>query len=217
MQSTIDFSSILLSGDYNKAWDYIKSLKTISTLDIYEEIITPSMQRIGDLWENNEITVADEHIATSTCDFVLSRLAFEHNQNSTPTSIKKAMFLCIEGEQHYIGLKMAAQLFTEYGWETKYFGPNLPLEYALHTAKEWKPDVIGLSLTIVTHLPKLKSYTDSFKALPSPPKILIGSRLATKYDLHTYSTGNPIIVSDFSEMETWLKDYTRGETKNAIY
>ncbi|WP_139892364.1 B12-binding domain-containing protein [Bacillus sp. D386] len=217
MQSIIDFTSILLSGNYNKAWDYIKSLKHLSTLDIYDQLLTPAMHRIGDLWENNEITVADEHIATATCDFVLSRLAFEHNLNATPTKTKKAMFLCLEGEQHYIGLKMAAQLFAEYGWETKYFGPNLPLEYALHTAIEWEPDVIGLSLTIVTHLPKLKSYTDSFKALPVPPKILIGSRLGNKYDLKTYSSGDPIIVTDLSDIETWLKDYSIGETKNAMY
>ena len=217
MQSTIDFTNILLSGNYNKAWDYIKSLTHLSTLELYDHIITPAMHQIGDLWENNKITVADEHIATATCDFVISRLAYEHKQNVTPATTKKAMFLCLEGEQHYIGLKMAAQLFEENGWETKYFGPNLPPEYALQTAIEWEPDVIGLSLTIVTHLPKLKSYTDSFKALPVPPEILIGSRLANKYDLTMYSSGNPIIVTDLSDMETWLKDYSIGETKNAMY
>ena len=217
MQSNSDFTSILLSGNYTKAWDYIKSLTHLSTLDIYDQIITPAMQRIGYLWENNEITVADEHIATATCDFVLSRLAYDHNFNATPPTKKKAMFLCIEGEQHYIGLKMAAQLFEENGWETKYFGSNLPLEYALQTATEWKPDVIGLSLSIVTHLPKLKSYTDSFMALPVPPKILIGSRLGKKYDLTAYSSGNPTIVTDLSDMAAWLKDYSLGETKNAMY
>ena len=217
MKSTTDFAGILLTGDYTKAWDYIKSLNHLSSLEIYDQLITPAMQRIGDLWENNEITVADEHIATATCDFVLSRLAFEHNLNTTPPTIKKAMFLCIEGEQHFIGLKMAAQLFEEHGWKTKYFGSNLPLEYALQTASEWKPDVIGLSLTIVTHLPKLKSYTDSLSSLPSPPKILIGSRLGKKYDLTAYSSGNPVIVTDLTEMATWLKDYSIGETENAIY
>lgn len=217
MQSTSEFSSILLSGNYNKAWDYIKSHKHLSTLEIYDQMITSAMHQIGDLWENNEITVADEHIATATCDFVLSRLAYERNLNTPPRNTKKAMFLCLEGEQHYIGLKMAAQLFEEYGWETKYFGPNLPREYALNTALEWEPDVIGLSVTIVTHLPKLKSYTDSFKALPVSPKIFIGSRLGNNYDLHAYSSGNPKIVTNLSDMEAWLKDHSIGETENAMY
>jgi len=216
MQSVNDFTSILLTGNYTKAWSYIKSLN-LSTLEIYNRILTPAMHQIGDLWENNEITVADEHIATATCDFVLSRLAFEHNQDATPATTKKAMLLCIEGEQHYIGLKMAAQLLEENGWETKYFGPNLPLEYALQTAIDWKPDVIGLSLTIVTHLPKLKSYTDSFRALPLPPKILIGTWLGKKYDLTSYASGEPIILTDLSDMEAWLKDYSIEETTNAIY
>ena len=218
MFKATEFADLLLKGDTVKAWKYIESYKSEEILTIYEEIITPAMHHIGLLWENNKITVADEHIATAVCDFVLSRfstLQIESHQGPAPR--KRAIFLCLEGEQHYLGLKMANFLFIDRGWETKYFGPNLPLEYALQTAKEWKPDVIGLSVSIVTHLPKLKSYCHQLETTSPSATIFAGGRLSSKCDLTNHISSNTLVVSDLSTLNDWLKNNQKGEKENAAY
>ena len=111
-----EFADILLKGNTVLAWKYIESYKDEEILTIYEDIITPAMHRIGLLWENNKITVADEHIATAVCDFVLSRLSNVHKSSQDSAPRGRAMFLCLEGEQHYLGLKMANYLFVDHGW-----------------------------------------------------------------------------------------------------
>ncbi|MED4533269.1 cobalamin-dependent protein [Metabacillus fastidiosus] len=205
-------ASFLLDGDSLKVWEYIQKNKRLSLHEIYENMITPAMRYIGFLWENNEITVADEHLATATCDFVLSKLGYNVEKIKLD---QKAMFLCLEGEQHYIGLKMVNNLFEEHGWETKYFGPNLPLEYALTAALEWKPNVIGLSVSIVHYLPKLKEYIAELVNLPHKPEVLIGGRLAAKYNLVPYCTDNTIILTDLLSTKEWLKNYHMGGKRNA--
>ncbi|SFB21880.1 Methanogenic corrinoid protein MtbC1 [Bacillus sp. cl95] len=211
-------SNFLLDGDHQKVWDYIKNHGDLSQLEIYQNMITPAMHHIGYLWENNKITVADEHLATATCDFVLSRLAYEPSVKPAKRDTRfKAMFLCLEEEQHYLGLKMANSLFKENDWDTKYFGPNLPLEYALKSAKEWKPHVIGLSVSIVYHLPKLRNYTNEFSKLSNQPVVLLGGRLTENYDLRPYCSPQTIIMKNLPEMKQWLHEYPSEEKLDAIF
>ncbi|MET3576747.1 cobalamin B12-binding domain-containing protein [Bhargavaea ullalensis] len=204
-------ASCLLEGDADQAWACVQRHPELSRRAVYQDLLTPAMQHVGHLWETNQITVADEHLATATCDFILSKFAFGRNEKP---SAGRAMFLCLDGEQHYLGLKMVDSLFREQGWETKYFGPSLPLEFALQTAESWKPDVIGLSVSIVYHLPKLKEYAEAFAALPNKPVILLGGRLAGLYDLRSYITEHTVILRDLPETEEWLADHETGGLKN---
>jgi MerR family transcriptional regulator, light-induced transcriptional regulator len=70
------------------------------------------------------------------------------------------MSFCLEGETHFLGLKMVAALFGEHGCNVRNYGTSLPLEYACIGGNNWKPDLIGVSVSIVYHLPKLKEYMD---------------------------------------------------------
>lgn len=214
MQQAEILAALLLEGNYAKVWQNLQKHSHLSRVEVYQNLITPAMQHIGHLWETNQITVADEHLATATCDFVLSKLAYQREKSQTG---KRAMFLCLDGEQHYIGLKMVNSLFEEDGWETKYFGPSLPLEYALTTAKDWKPSVIGMSVSIVYHLPKLKEYAEAFAKLPHKPAVILGGRLAGKYDLLPYCSDRTVILKDLPETKDWLQNYEVGGQQNAIF
>lgn len=209
-QSIHKLASYLLEGNERAAMDYVKTAVHYPRIELFRELFTPAMQYIGELWEKNEITVADEHVATATCDFLLSRL---YPLTDNKPSKKRAMFLCLEGEQHYLGLKMVNSLFEEEGWDTLYFGPNLPLEYAMKKAETWQPDVIGLSVSIVYHLPQLKSYIESFSNLVSNPTILVGGRIVDYYDLTDYCSAQTEIIGDLDELGTWMKNvkHERGE------
>lgn len=202
-KETIELANYFLQGNHSAALTLLSKKKHLPSSQVFHQFITPAMQYIGELWEENRITVADEHLATGVCDFVLSRLY--DWQGADTDNGKKVMLLCIEGEQHDIGLKMASTLFVEHGWEVKFFGPNLPLEYAIQTAREWKPDAIALSVSIVYHLSKLKSYRDEFAALPNRPKMIIGGRLVRMYDLSPYCAEETVFVEDITSLTHWLE------------
>ncbi len=72
------------------------------SLFLFEQILTRAMRHVGELWELNEISVADEHIATNVCQLLLSRYAtekIEQRQEFVPElwTKPKAMLFCIEG------------------------------------------------------------------------------------------------------------------------
>ncbi|CEG28824.1 cobalamin B12-binding domain-containing protein [Bacillus sp. B-jedd] len=212
-ESIREFTGYLLEGNERLAWAFLDRNRFRSRKEVFEEIITPSMRHVGEMWENNEITVADEHIATGVCDFLISRL-YPPAGPADSMQVKKAMFLCVEGEAHYLGLKMAHLLFEEHGWDTLYFGPNLPLEYAAKKAADWKPDVIGLSVSIVYNLPMVKSYINELSKLSNRPAIILGGRMAGKYN-SMEDAGEVYIVEDLSSLENWVKTIGTGERWNA--
>lgn len=82
MQQAEILASLLLEGNSVKVWENIRKYPQLSRIEVYQNLITPAMQHIGHLWETNQITVADEHLATATCDFVLSKLAYESEKDN---------------------------------------------------------------------------------------------------------------------------------------
>nr|WP_272885661.1 cobalamin B12-binding domain-containing protein [Fictibacillus marinisediminis] len=127
------------------------------------------------------------------------------------------MFSCLEGEQHALGLKMVSSLFEEDGWHSRYMGADLPLEYTVHTAEKWLPDVIGLSVSIAYNLPNLKRYVEALESLNYGPTVVIGGRLAEKYDLRPYCSDKTVIIKDVAELQNWLEVYSAGEKQNVRY
>ncbi|WP_026695249.1 cobalamin B12-binding domain-containing protein [Peribacillus kribbensis] len=209
------FAEALLKGDQEDALNIVKKVHYYNRAEAFLDIFTPAMRYIGDLWENNDISVADEHLATAVCDFVLSRLYPAKSSSSQAMLNKRAMFLCLEGEQHYLGLKMVSSLFEEAGWNTRYLGPNLPLEYALKHAAAWQPDVIGLSVTIVYHLPLLKTYVKELSKLSFKPEIFVGGRLVGTYDLLPYCK-EAVLVKDLNELYKIIGQKEHGEKLDAL-
>jgi MerR family transcriptional regulator, light-induced transcriptional regulator len=202
-----DFSNHLLQGDLYESWQHINQLshKQHDSFFIYNNVIAKAMQLIGDRWENNELSVVDEHLATSICDLIISRYAYTKNKTlQSNNHSMRAMFFCMEGEQHFLGLKMISCLFEEHSWQTHLLGPDLPLQYALYAAERFQPKVIGLSLTLTTQLPQLKVYIEALQPLSSSPTIFVGGRMTTLYSLSSVCSKDVHIIHDINEIKSFL-------------
>lgn len=203
---------LFLDGEEDEAIEFLKSLvKDHPRLYLYEDLITPAMYYIGELWENNEISVADEHLATGVCDYVLSNLDFEMGiKNKLPQNGLKAMLFGVEEEQHYIGLKMVANSFKDQGWQVRYLGPNLPLDHSVSQIMKYRPDVIGVSAALSYRLPKLKHILRKLSALEWQPKIIVGGRMAKNYQLKELESNQVVIIKNLSHLQQWFQEGKEG-------
>ncbi|WP_172706234.1 B12-binding domain-containing protein [Geobacillus sp. C56-T2] len=215
--TTLDrLTMALLNGDFSKAKEivdlYIAGGSGQHWRRAYE-LITQAMRYIGTMWENNLITVADEHIASMTCKYLLHALFLEQEQqHRLPPlpAVQRAMFFCVENEQHDIGITIVAQLFKEKGWDTRLLGANLPLEYAVMHAKKWKPKVVGLSVTLPYHLSRVPAYTHALEQLPHRPIILVGGRAVQLYDISSLCSPSTLIIKDVDALQQLLAEWGDG-------
>ncbi|MBD7984918.1 cobalamin B12-binding domain-containing protein [Sporosarcina sp. Sa2YVA2] len=215
---SIKLSKIFLSGDEQASKSYIEeTLSNNNRLLLYEDLLTPTMIHIGKLWECNEISVADEHLATAVCDYVISDYEFRM-VSSKPFNHKKVMLFGAEGEEHYIGLKMAAAVFKEFSWTVRYLGPNLPLQHAETAVNAWKPDVIAMTAALSYRLPKLKESVKVLANTEHAPTIIIGGRIAphVMFDMEA-APEQVIVMPTLRRLHDWLEHASKGaDTKNVV-
>lgn len=151
-----DYLMALLAGKRKQCRDMVQRLldANIELKTLYTDLFQRSMYEVGELWENNRITVANEHLATSITESILN-LTYP-TLFSADRSGKKAVISCSANEFHQVGGKMVADIFELNGWDGHFLGANLPSEEMARFIHEVQPDVVGLSLSILANLHHLK-------------------------------------------------------------
>jgi methanogenic corrinoid protein MtbC1 len=123
----------------------------LSLAALYQEVITPAMHELGRLWQRGAITVADEHLATALTHRVLGALRrppFADQAFEGDSPKPRAMLAAVEGEQHALGLRMAADLLEDAGCEVIYLGADVPTEALMQAIGLLSPDLLGISATM---------------------------------------------------------------------
>lgn len=109
------------------------------------------MYELGELWRRGAITIADEHLATALTHRVLGALkrpAFADQASEKDSPKPRAMLAAVEGEQHALGLRMAADLLEGAGCEVIYLGADVPTEALMQAIGSLSPDLLGISATM---------------------------------------------------------------------
>ena len=146
----------------------------MSPTEILLRVITPAQREIGRLWEQNEVTVADEHVATA-----ISQLAMSHLYGkSEPASLRRELVLiaCVDGEWHDMGARVAADVLEHHGFVARLLGPSVPIDDLRQRVRVECPDVVLLSVTMKANEPSLRQTFSRLRAdFPGLP-ILVGGR-----------------------------------------
>jgi methanogenic corrinoid protein MtbC1 len=145
-----------------------------SHVDIYIGVITEALRRVGQLWESNKISIAHEHMATSTTQYVMAAIypkmapAAEHRGNMVVTGVS--------GEMHQIGANLVADSMEALGWSVRFLGSNLPHSSVVSAIEESAANVLCISTTIVANLPSVGELVENVrhKLSGKAPIIVLG-------------------------------------------
>ena len=121
---------------------------------IQVRVITAAMRRIGELWEQAELTVADEHVATGLSYRALLPLQ-EPLQVAPPRSRERVALAAVEGQRHVLGLRMVADVLEGAGFEVLELGADVPTGALRAFVAEHMPAVVGLSSSLARDAPAL--------------------------------------------------------------
>lgn len=116
-------------------------------------LVQPAMYEIGELWQRNKVTVAQEHLATTICHNVLA-MAYARTSFKEPRGLC-AIFAALEGNHHVLGLRMTSDAFEAEGWTVNHLGADTPLVDLMRMIDSTKPNLIGLSISLNSHIEQL--------------------------------------------------------------
>ncbi|AGX88622.1 cobalamin B12-binding domain-containing protein [Candidatus Symbiobacter mobilis] len=147
-----DFERALLKGDQGAAMAVLNTMmdEGCSLVDVEMHVIQPALYAIGDKWQRNEISVAQEHMATAIVQMVMT---FGLVRSAPPSlTDRRVLLACVEGNHHAVGLSMVSDAFSLAGWQVQYLGANVPTAALVAHVPEYRPHLVGLSVSFPQHL-----------------------------------------------------------------
>jgi len=145
---------------------------------VADDLLMPALRQIGVLWEKNKISAAAEHLATEITRYVIYRL-FDSLPRKKPVSAS-ALLACVPGDEHDLGTDLMANLLASEGWSTVFIGRGTPQADLLEAVSNLRPNVIFLSVSLLSHLPAARSLILDLKAKAPEAVIILGGTAALK-------------------------------------
>lgn len=116
----------LLAGDENGAWGIAQEMLAggASPKQVYLELFVPALQRVGQLWEQGKITVADEHRASGVTQRLVGRMGplFRPRGPRVGTVIVGTP----AGETHALPTALVADILRGEGFDVVDLGADVP-------------------------------------------------------------------------------------------
>jgi methanogenic corrinoid protein MtbC1 len=170
------YLKLLLDGDRHSAGKMIIEAvdNGINVKDIYLHVFQSSLYEVGRLWQENKITVAQEHYITAATQLIMSQL-YPYISNNEKTG-KVLIATSVSRELHEVGVRMVADFFEMDGWKTYYLGANMPTESVIQTIISKRADLILISATISSHIGEVIKLISTVRRCVEckDPKIIVG-------------------------------------------
>jgi MerR family transcriptional regulator, light-induced transcriptional regulator len=168
----------ILAGSRREAFGVIELARTegLGIRALYLEVFQPAMREIGRLWQDNRITVADEHLATAITQASMARL-YEELFVAAPEPGPLLVAACAEQERHELGLRMICDVLEMDGWDTVFLGASVPVEDLVQMVRARRPQVVALSASIAPHVGRVREAIRAIRDTDGgAPLIAVGGR-----------------------------------------
>lgn len=120
---------------------------------IYDRLIVPVLVKIGNNWENNEISIAEEHFASQTIKDSICRL--QGILNLPKKSVGNVICALPSKELHDISLKMVQHILEIKGYKVFFSGQITPLKILPEICEKLKVSRIYISSTNVVNVSEI--------------------------------------------------------------
>ena len=138
-------------------------------VEIFDEMISAAMKRIGELWFQGDLSVAQEHLATRAAHYAVHKL---RSALPVPEMTGRLAFcLAFEGDMHELPAYLAQITIENEGWEVMNFGANTPLYSLTEEIHQHQPQLVCISATYLSDLERLARDYRAFRELTEKHRI----------------------------------------------
>ena len=139
---------------------------------VVTEVILPTLERLGDRWARGEVSVAQEHFASTLLRGRMLALGRGWDRGVGP----RAVLACPSGELHDVGLIAFGLALRAHGWRITYLGQDTPIDTVVTTVAALEPAALVLAVMDAERLVPIASQLDAM-----PTKVYVGGRGAAGY------------------------------------
>jgi methanogenic corrinoid protein MtbC1 len=156
-ETTEKFALYTLSSGHDSLLAIVGNLlqQGISMESIYLDLLAPAARRLGEYWNNDEVTFADVTIALGRLQQVVRELSLHGpNEDGAAPHGRSALFAPAPGEQHTFGLVIIEEFFRRSGWRTWTEMTGAPNE-VIGAVQAHHFDLFGMTVSSDEHLDQI--------------------------------------------------------------
>jgi MerR family transcriptional regulator, light-induced transcriptional regulator len=186
-----DLDVSLSEFDEARAHAVLDDLLSAVTLDsILSDVLIPFLRELGKRWERGEITVAQEHFASSVLRGRLLGLARGWDRGIGP----RVLLSCAPGELHDLGLVAFGLALRARGFRILYLGADTPIESVAQTARAARSHAVVVSAVSAE---RFNEIAGALRELAAEYPVYLGGAGATTVggEFQTL-TGDPVEEAD---------------------
>ncbi len=167
-----------------------------SLVDVELHVMRAALYHIGEQWQANKVSVAQEHIASAIVQSVMTQALLR--SIPSPPIENRVLVACVEGNNHAIGVRMVADAFQLAGWDVQFLGANVPTTALVAQVKEWRPNLVCLSVSFAHHLSTARAAIAQMKAGmgAESPAVIVGGLAFNRFSQ----------LAEFVGADSWATD-----------
>ncbi|MBR5430599.1 MAG: corrinoid protein [Firmicutes bacterium] len=136
----------------------------ISPMDILNKGLASALQELGVLFAEEEVFLPELLLAADITMDVMNRLSKQFEQSESRIEKRGSILLAtVEGDVHDIGKSLVGMIMNASGYEVIDAGKDVPNTKMIELAKEYKPNIVGLSSLLATTMPAQGEFIEMAK------------------------------------------------------
>ena len=163
----------LLGADRHGARNVVRKALGMGTKAqaVYQLLLWPGMEKIGELFRQDRISIAGEHLATRINRFLADQVQGQliHRESRG----QKALIICAAGEPEELGTQMTSDLLEADGWETYFVGGGVPEDEIVELVGAIRPDLMVICGTTPVGTPGTRQMIDRIRDIGACPMMNI--------------------------------------------
>ncbi len=126
---------------------------------IFDEVVAPTFERIGDRWECNQLDVFQERHG---CEIITGVLHELRQSMPKPTSRLRAIGATPEGDHYGLPTKMVELVLRDIGWNANSLGNSVPFDSMIKAVRRIRPQIFWLSCS---HIGAVENFAEGVEEL----------------------------------------------------
>jgi MerR family transcriptional regulator, light-induced transcriptional regulator len=168
----------LCNADREKAVKIAAKYQSLFNLvDFYDDLMTPVLYRVGDLWAQNSLSVATEHVCSNTAIGLVEAINESNSGKGKMSSYTTIVICSPEGELHQIASKIIESLLLQKGFNVHNMSPSAPSGSISSYIESTKPALVMVSVTLSENLKAAIRLLNTIRAKSNVPVLMGGAAI----------------------------------------
>ena len=187
----------------------LSALARLGPITYLSEFVGPLLHRVGRAWAEGRIEIRHEHALSERLRDVMRtiRLPLEERAHGP-----RVVLATLPGEEHSLGLDMAALVFAHSGWRTLYLGSQVPVPEIAASAAHSRARAVGISVSEHANSRETEAALRELRLLlPSATTLLVGGEGALRGVEGVRSAPELESMQNLGALERWAGEILARE------